>query len=116
MKKLKIMLFSFALLAVVGTALAFKARFQNKNYCTAATNIVGQQGLCTITTINDPNFGLQSYCTNVLASTTVIKAGVTQFWCSTPAQDLDGDGVIDDCVDPQGQTLLCGQATTFYPN
>lgn len=36
MKKIKVMLLSLALFAVVGGALAFKAKFQDR-YCTAAT-------------------------------------------------------------------------------
>ena len=83
MKKLKIMLLSFALLAIIGTALAFKARFSGKEFCTSATNgqssnicdVIGQPGtklLCpnfvNKTTIN-PNNGQGSavVCTTVTA-------------------------------------------------
>jgi hypothetical protein len=117
MKKLKIMLLSFALLAVVGTTLAFKARLSNKLYCTAPSNVNGQNGLCTVTTILDPRFGLPMLCPTLLASTTVIKAGQTQIWCMTSAQDLDGEGLLDDCQDALGgNTLPCYDVTTFYPN
>ena len=40
MKKLKVMLLSFALVAVVGGALAFNAK-KGSSYCTAATNTSG---------------------------------------------------------------------------
>lgn len=50
MKKLKIMLMSFAILAVVGGALAFNA-LGTTPYCTTFTNSQAQQNFCTFSGI-----------------------------------------------------------------
>jgi len=64
MKRLKMMLLSLALFAVVGGALAFKARYQ-KQYCTAP---VQQGGTCGVA------------CPDITNSTT---DGASQFFCTT---------------------------------
>jgi hypothetical protein len=63
MKRIKMMLLSLALFAVVGGALAFKARFQTQ-YCTAPTQDNGTCGVACAaftksTTINAQDF----FCT-----------------------------------------------------
>lgn len=60
MKKIKIMLLSFALLAVVGGALAFKAKF-NQPICYTTTTVSGD--FC------EENFIRSSITTDVLATT-----------------------------------------------
>ena len=82
MKKLKIMLLSFALLAIVGGALAFKARFASL-YCTAPVNPAGQQanGFCTSQGTNVKT------CPHIYAATTDNSLGLGNigFFCYTTA-------------------------------
>jgi hypothetical protein len=114
MKKLKIMLLSFALLAIVGTALAFKARFADTYFCTAATNGNGSGDLCTFT--QGPEFGNKLYCREVIYSTTDNSSGLPlAYYCTTFAQALFGGPAPDDCADALGQNpLRCADATTLY--
>jgi hypothetical protein len=87
MKKLKFMLLSFALLAIVGGALAFKAKFQTL-YCTTPSNPDGTEGFCTISS------GVLSFCD--LPVTGKIQSGTqVAFGCYTTAQDLDGDSDVE---------------------
>jgi len=63
MKKLKIMLLSLALFAVVGGALAFKAKFQ-KAYCTAPVQANGTCGIaCDAFTRSTTIDATESFCT-----------------------------------------------------
>ena len=55
MKKVKIMLLSLALFAVVGGALAFKAKFQT-DFCTTKTILVGGQPACPVSPAACPLF------------------------------------------------------------
>lgn len=96
MKRVKIMLLSLALFAVVGAALAFKARFI-QNYCTAPTI----NGACPV------------YCPNLVRSSTT-TASVPFVCTTTPTTWLDGTVVRSTCFidnDPS-QTLLCTVTTT----
>jgi len=96
MKKLKIMLLSFAILAIVGSALAFKVRFQNTIYCTTNTNGQGSgQNVCTSVGGVGGEF---KFC-DIKTTMTEINQGRGSFIkCTTTPQDLDGGGVLDDCV------------------
>ena len=93
MTKLRIMLLSFALLAIVGSTLAFKARFANTFFCTAPTN-GALANVCTVAA------GVQKFCPNTILST-YQDQGLGQlngYWCTTTARDLDADGAADDCM------------------
>jgi hypothetical protein len=96
MNKLKTMLLSFALLAVVGSALAYKARFQNTIYCTTDTNGQGAgQNLCT-SIGGQP--GEMKFCDVPTTMTEVNQGHGNVIPCTTTPQDLDGQGIPDDCV------------------
>jgi hypothetical protein len=117
MKKLKIMLLSFAVLAIVGSALAFKASFgpTSKTFCsTTLVNAGGGLAVCEVST------GVNTYCPNSIFTTTQDKLkGNIGIWCTTTAQDLDGDGSADDCFDANPQvntTLPCFTDRTIYTN
>lgn len=73
MKRVKIMLLSLALFAVVGGALAFKAKY-NIKFCTAPTEV----GKACTQVAACPNL--------VVNSTTTNDAGI-QFVCTTTPQD-----------------------------
>jgi len=87
MKKVKIMLFSLALLAVVGGALAFKAKYDGSKYCTS-TFVQGQ--------VNPP-------VTCSLLVTTSKTNGLTTMWTTTPTTTLSidpvtgGNSIISTC-------------------
>lgn len=83
MRKIKIMLMSLLVLAVVGGALAFKAKFQ-KIYCTAP---VPASGSC-----------LNVKCPNVVESTT--EGGTQNFCYTVPPAGLgcNPGGVARDCI------------------
>ena len=90
MKKVKIMLFSLAVLAVVGGALAFKA-MGPFNYCTAP---LGANGTC--------NFN----CTNIRSG---FADNNQAFVCTTTprlAFDAEGNPVYL-CTNAQGANLQC---------
>jgi hypothetical protein len=110
MKKLKIMLLSFAVLAVVGSALAFKARFAIQRYCTTATN--GQAS-----NICDASPGLLKLCPNLITKTTADAGnGIVGIFCTTDAQDVDQNPNTPlSCKDQNGQnTVQCLTTTTIY--
>jgi hypothetical protein len=112
MYKLRTMLLSFALLAIVGIALAFKARIGNTFLCTTATNGNPDGNLCT-----DPFLPwVNKYCPNFVVSATFDHGqGYAGIFCTTTAQDLDGNGITNDCYDPVLQTTLpCFAARTLY--
>ena len=67
MKKLKFMLLSFAMVAVVGGALAFKAKYST-SYC---TGVVPASGIC-----------LNAACPNLVIHKTT-AGGVAPFVCTT---------------------------------
>lgn len=95
---MKIMLLSFALLAIVGGALAFKAK-SLPFYCTAA---VESNGTCLIS-------GAQKACPNHILYTTA--AGSTRFtYCyTTPV------ATRNDCKNAAGTAdLLCTTPTTSF--
>ena len=93
MKKLKFMLLSFALLAIVGGALAFKAKFTTL-YCTAPVNDATISKACAV---DAQHLTIPKAC-NIQQTgrllTNNIKFGV---FCYTTATDGDGDGTPD-CV------------------
>ena len=83
MKRIKLMLLSLALFAVVGASLAFKARF-SKNYCTSAY----QNQACTL-----------QACVNHRANSTTVGADDVLV-CTTTAPNADcttqvGTNIID---------------------
>ena len=87
MRKIKIMLFSLLVLAVVGGALAFKVKF-NKVYCTSAI----PNGVTTCF-----QGGANVTCPNLVASTTL--DGTTNLCYTIPEA---GQG-----CKPAGGTLTC---------
>jgi hypothetical protein len=87
MKKLKIMLLSFALLTVVGGALAFKAKFIQP-YCTTTFD-----EHCNVT------------CPTLTLSTTSVVGNV---YCYT----IDEVGVFDDCKDANFNPITCEDLPT----
>ena len=106
MKKLKIMLLSFALLAIVGGALAFKAKF-NEQFCTAITN-GGTSALCAA------GAGLNKFCPNDLIRRTDNSKPFVDVYCYTTPQQLDGDPELE-CIDDDGlNTLRCITTTTSF--
>jgi hypothetical protein len=89
MKKVKIMLFSLALFAVVGGALAFKAKV-NKNYCTA----VWDGNNCART------------CPNFEGNSTTLDA--TNLVCTVLAPNTQ-------CTISPGVTVDCVASTSIKP-
>jgi hypothetical protein len=98
MKKMKIMLLSFALLAIVGGALAFRAK-TTIAYCTAEVEESGPA--CKINSVNKA-------CPNRIFLTTA--AGTPRFtYCyTTPVAGRT------DCLDASGNQLLCTTPTTSF--
>jgi len=103
MKKMKIMLLSFALLAIVGSALAFKARFSGQFFCTAATNGQSSGDICT-----NPNNGGNPFICNVASvnKTTIdpLTGGGSNLRCTT-----DPVGGPNPCLN-----LECDASTTLF--
>jgi hypothetical protein len=98
MKKIKIMLLSFALLAIIGSALSFKAKF-TKNYCTA--DLEGSPNFCKIS-------GLNKICQNYVQLTTAPPQ--SNFYCYTTP--LLGRS---DCKKADGMSdLQCNATTTSF--
>ncbi len=91
MKKVKMMLLSLGLFAVVGGALAFKAKYST-SYCTAPT----QQGIACA----------QKFCPNIVANSTTLNAGTQPFVCT--ALPVDGQ-----C---QPNTRCAGASTRLTTN
>src|SRR5687768_1277163 len=96
MKILKIMLLSYALLASVGGALAFKAKLGSEEYCTTITNGDNSPNFCS----NDEDTQRLT-CPNLAPR--FVEAGGTPY-CYT----LDEDGTID-CLDFGSAILTCEQ-------
>jgi hypothetical protein len=97
MKKIKIMLLSFALLAIIGSALAFKAKF-SEEYCTALPNAAGN---CTV------SVGVNKACPTQLHGT--IEGGIERIaYCYTTD---DADGNFDCKIN--NVTPLCITTTTL---
>ena len=102
MKKLKIMLLSFALIAIVGAALAFRAKF-DQPYCTTIPNVgVQHPGFCT--SIDEP--GLNKTCPIQLEGTD--QGPNRRFYCYT----LDGDEIFDCKLPDETTPLRCITTTT----
>ena len=97
MKKIKIMLLSLALFAVVGAALAFKARFLTQ-YCT--TNIVGSQcpaaNACLLTTSTTIAATIPVCYT--LAKTYTIEDGSEHIGCFRNVDPTPGNTVALTCT------------------
>lgn len=107
------MLLSFAILAVVGSTLAFKARFgpNAKHLCTTTTvNLDGGLEVCEV------SHGVNTFCPNFVLTTTInLGKGSLGVWCTTTAQDFDGDGISAECFDPVANTTLpCFGERTLY--
>lgn len=81
MKKLKVMLLSFAVIAVVGGALAFKTKY-SVSYCTAAT-VAGNPPTCP------------AHCPTLIESQKIVSTGT--FVC-TAAEPLGGCTTTTNCV------------------
>ena len=92
MKRIKIMLLSFALLAVVGGALAFKAKFTKFPYCT--TTLGGNTTACVLVSSATSQVGPR------FLYTTAQPNGIGGFDCTT---------IIDDEIVP----LICETPTTL---
>lgn len=101
MKKIKMMLMSLALLAVVGGALAFKAKF-NAKFCTTAAVLNAQNvKVC-------PN--APSYCPNLLQASTTTTQNEDAIYCTTTPIVVNNQSTC--FVDNQpDQTLNCFQTT-----
>jgi hypothetical protein len=102
MKKIKIMLLSLALFAVVGAALAFKAKFSVK-YCTTAV----VNGVCPA----------NASCPNLIVNktTTTIAADGVVYCTTTPTTFDNGTEIISTCFkDNNGsKTLPCNLTNTI---
>jgi len=101
MKKMKIMLLSFALLAIVGGALAFKAK-GHIAYCTADP----ESGNACIVSGQTAN----KACPNRIILTNQVGGTQTRFtYCyTTPVAGRS------DCKDASGADLLCTTPTTSF--
>ena len=92
MKKVKIMLMSLTLLAIVGGALAFKAKFQLQEYCTTTTTDAGPNPVC-------PFFD---------ELTTEVVSAHTTYYYTTP------DPIQEPCfINGDTEPIPCPQSTTF---
>jgi hypothetical protein len=80
MKKLKIMLLSLALFAVVGGALAFKAKF-SRDFC--VTEVTGS-AICS-----------EQVCPNPLPDQTIVLTGQT-FYCTAEIANCQEDSPCED--------------------
>jgi hypothetical protein len=106
MKKIKIMLLSFALLAVVGGALAFKAKF-TEPLCYRTTVNPGSNPLCSVSslikTTDDifPNFG--SYFTTTPQDLSPTYVGLTCYTWVNPA--IPSTTTTVPCTDPDFITI-----------
>ncbi|WP_207513133.1 hypothetical protein [Longitalea luteola] len=95
MKKVKIMLLSLGLLAVVGAALAFKARY-SADYCTAAS-------------VNNACVNLA--CPNTAFARTTTNSGTTIFCTVTASIDNQGNptctvnGLNPNCLNQAPTTI-----------
>lgn len=99
MKKVKIMLFSLALLAVVGAALAFKAKF-NTAYC--------------ISTYDPLQPNAPATCSTLFTTSTTFN-GITTYWTTTAATTIVNNQVKFTCstLNPIGElTYLSCEITT----
>jgi hypothetical protein len=92
MKKIKIMLLSLALFAVVGGALAFKAKFNTK-FCTAAYVQGGSK---------------PSTCPNLVVRSTTQGASQT-YWTTTPIVVNQAST----CIDAGGTAIGCDLTTSL---
>jgi hypothetical protein len=106
MKKIKLMLMSLALLAVVGGALAFKARFQN-TWCITSAKL-SANGLYTCPAAL--NCGT-SYAINAATTIDQPLPGFTTF-CSTQTNGLN-PAQFDICTDAVGVTKKCVNTVTL---
>ena len=104
MKKLKIMLLSLALFAVIGGALAFKAKYTSA-YCTRLA-IQDAFGVSTCSVAGGAVLTCPNYTTNKKLA--INPAASAKTWCTTNA-DVDGDCSTGDNDD---QPINCVNATT----
>ena len=95
MKKIKFMLLSLALFAVVGGTLAFKAKF-NQTWCSTKAVKVGSNYVCALC----PDLAITLTTTNNIA-----HAIQQTTWCST-------DPYIDAFDQPTCTTLIGSNVTT----
>jgi hypothetical protein len=105
MKKIKFMLLSLTLVAVIGAALAFKAKFGNVWCITTAK--LSANGLYTCT---NPVCGT-TYANNIASTVNQPLPGLTTF-CSTRTNGLS-PVQFDICTDAVGVTKNC--PNTFNP-
>lgn len=87
MKKVKFMLLSLALVAVVGGAVAFKVK-TNTHFCTTLAHKVGDVSTCIVDDV-DLN------CPNLTTAVTTAGGNSPDFYCTTPTNG--------DPLDPCGQ-------------
>ena len=100
MKKVKIMLLSLALFAVVGAALAFKAKF-NVKYCTTATVQIAGVWKCPVS----------GKCPNLLINSTT-TVDVVPIFCTTTPVVVAGQSTCFTNDDP-ALTLDCFATTSL---
>lgn len=101
MKRIKIMLLSFALLAIVGGALAFKAKF-DQTFCYTTTDTAGSSPSCSVTVANsiitvDPGTGVRRYYTTTPQDLSPTFESQT---CYTWVSGNSGPTITLSCVTP----------------
>jgi hypothetical protein len=106
MKKIKFMLMSLALLAVVGGALAFKAKYTS-TFCTTLATIVNNQSTCTYI---DGAIAKTLRCPNQVANKTTDATDLdAAFYCTTPRVLVNN---VLTCTLADGTGITC--QTTSY--
>ena len=109
MKKVKIMLLSLALFAVVGGALAFKAK-HTKQYCTTDAywngNAQSPVYYCSFDQGGALGITTTSCGLSPILSTTVNALGVQKFCTTPPSPDFT-------CTDGAGGAIACTIKTTL---
>lgn len=91
MKKVKVMLLSLLVFAVVGGALAFKAKF-DQEFCTApAVALGGGVFVCPV------------FCPNYVQNSTIVASATGNRWCTVTS----GGKPNNPCVDEKLNVLHC---------
>ena len=91
MKKIKFMLLSLALLAVVGGALAFKAKYQ-QDYCTTIAKVINGASTCYDMAASPTTLTCSSY---IDFKTT---ASGNLFYCTTTPDKVGGCSATLTCI------------------
>jgi hypothetical protein len=99
MKKVKIMLLSLTILAVVGAALAFKAREITK-FCTAVYNDGCPAKCPNLVTSKSTNESGPVYCTTTPQQTRLVVGGPLVSTCTVGGVDVDCNGQATTTIIP----------------